>query len=234
MHYDRAGPAGPRAISLRPVIITAIERQKRRQRVNVYAENGRFAFALALHVAQDAGLHTGMELNEAQVNALEEADARHSAYDVALRLLSYRPRSETEMRRRLGRRGIGLRLIDETVRRLSERGYLDDEAFARFWTETREGTSPRGRRLIVQELRAQGVDADTAAAATASVSDEEAAYRAASRRLHAFRGLDRDTFRRRLGGFLVRRGFSYEVARRTMARCWQEVNEGGEGGQEAR
>jgi regulatory protein len=205
------------------MIITAIERQKRRQRVNVYGEGGRFAFALALHLAQEAGLYTGMELSQEQVDALQGADARHSAYDAALRLLSYRPRSEKEMRRRLARRGVDLRLISETVQRLKERGYLDDEAFARFWTETRETTSPRGRRLIAQELRAQGVGAETAAAATASVSDEEAAYRAASRRLHAFRGLDFDTFRRRLGGFLVRRGFSYEVARRTMDRCWQEV-----------
>jgi len=206
------------------MIIFTIERQKRRQRVNVYGDEGRFAFALALHLAQDAGLHSGLELSEAQVNALQEADARHSAYEAALRLLSYRPRSEKEMRRRLGRRGIGLRLIDETVRQLRERGYLDDEAFARFWTETREATSPRSRRLIAQELRAQGVDTETAAAATVSVADEGAAYRAAGRRLHAFRGLDYDTFRRRLGGFLVRRGFSYEVARRTMDRCWQEAS----------
>jgi regulatory protein len=210
------------------MIITAIERQKRRQRVNVYGEGGRFAFALALHLAQEAGLHTDMELSQAQVDALQEADARHSAYDAGLRLLSYRPRSEKEMRRHLGRRGIALRLIDQTVRRLKERGYLDDEAFARFWTETREATSPRGRRLILQELRTQGVNADTAAAATASVSDEEAAYRAASRRLNAFRGLDYEAFRRRLGGFLVRRGFSYEVARRTMDRCWQETVGGAE------
>jgi regulatory protein len=205
------------------MIISAIERQKRRQRVNVYGDEGRFAFALALHLAQDAGLHTGMELNQAQVSALQDADARHSAYEAALRLLSYRPRSEKEMRRRLGRRGIELRLIDETVRHLRERGYLDDKAFAQFWTETREATSPRSRRLITHELRAQGVDAETAAAATATVADEEAAYRAASRRLHAFRGLDYVTFRRRLGGFLVRRGFSYDVARRTAERCWQEA-----------
>jgi len=211
------------------MIITAIERQKRRQRVNVYVDEGRFAFALALHLAQDAGLHTGMELSEAQANALQEADASHSAYDAALRLLSYRPRSETEMRRRLARRGIGLRLIAETVQRLKERGYLDDEAFARFWTETRESTSPRSRRLIVQELRAQGVHPDTAATATTAVSDEEAAYRAASGRLHAFHGLDFDTFRRRMGGFLVRRGFSYEVARRTTDRCWREASTDDEG-----
>jgi regulatory protein len=207
------------------MIITALERQKRRQRVNVYGEGGSFAFALALHLAQEAGLHTDLELSQAQVDALQLADARHSAYDAGLRLLSYRPRSEKEIRRRLGRRGIDLRLIAETVARLKERGYLDDEAFARFWTETREATSPRAQRLIAQELRAQGVATETAAAATASVSDEEAAYRAAGRRLNAVRDLDYETFRRRLGGFLVRRGFSYEVTRRTMDRCWQEVGE---------
>jgi regulatory protein len=207
------------------MIISAIERQKRRPRVNVYSDEGRFAFALALHLAQDAGLHTGMELTDAEANTLQEADARYSAYDAALRLLSYRPRSEKEIRIRLARRGVTLKFISETVQRLKERGYLDDEAFARFWTESREATSPRSRRLIVQELRAQGVGAETAAAATTSVADEEAAYRAAARRLNALRDLDYETFRRRLGGFLVRRGFSYEVARRTTDRCWQEVRE---------
>ena len=168
------------------------------------------------------------EVSPARLEELRQADARHAALASALRLLSYRPRSEREMRVRLARRGVGLKLIAETVQRLKERGYLDDEAFARFWTETREATSPRGRRLLLQELRTQGVNADTAAAATASVSDEDAAYRAAGRRLHTLRGLDYEDFRRRLGGFLVRRGFPYDVARRTTERCWREAG-GSEG-----
>ena len=205
------------------MIITALERQKRRQRVNVYGEDGRFLLAVNLALAQDAGLHSGMELSEAQVEALRREDARHQAYEAALRLLAYRPRSERELRQRLARRGIERPLIEGALARLRGQGYLDDQAFARFWTETREATSPRSRRLIRSELLYKGVSPDAAAAAVAGVEDDDAAYRAAARRLRSLPLDDFESFRRRLGGFLVRRGFSYDVARRTIDRCWREA-----------
>jgi regulatory protein len=207
------------------VIITALERQKRRRRLNVYVD-GRFALALALSLAQEKGLHTGMTVSEAELQALREEDERHGAYEAALRLLSYRPRSEKEMRMRLKRRGIAPALVEETVERLRRLHYLDDKAFARFWTESRDSISPRSRGLIRRELLFKGIDAETATSTVEDLDDEEAAYRAASKRLHAFEGLSYDVFRRRLGGFLTRRGFGYNVVRRTLERCWSEI-EGG-------
>lgn len=204
------------------MIISALEQQKRRQRVNVYAD-GRFLLAVNLALAQDALLHTGMELSESQMEALRRDDARHQAYEAALRLLSYRPRSEREMRQRLARRGLERALVEQTLVRLRKQGYLNDEAFARFWTETRESTSPRSRRLIRSELLFKGVGSDTATAAVADIEDEDAAYRAAARRLRSFPLDDFQAFQRRLGGFLTRRGFSYHVARRTIERCWEEA-----------
>ena len=62
----------------------------------------------------------------------------------------------------------------------------------------------------------------TTGQAVAAVCDEEAAYRAAGRRLRAVQDSDYETFRRRLGDFLFRRGFSYEVIRHTVDRCCEE------------
>ena len=62
-----------------------------------------------------------------------------------------------------------------------------------------------------------------AEAAVEPVSDEEAAYEAASRRLRVLRGLDRAVFERRLGAFLTSRGFGYGVARAVIERCWDEI-----------
>jgi regulatory protein len=205
------------------MIISALERQKRRQRVNVYVEDGRFLLAVNLALFQDAGLHSGMELSEAQVEALRREDAHHQAYEAALRLLSYRPRSEREMRQRLARRGIEKPLIGETLARLRRKGYLNDESFARYWTESRQAANPRSQRLIRSELFLKGISSHTADAAVADVDDEDAAYRAASRRLHSFPPDDFEVFQRRLGGFLLRRGFPYAVTRHTIKRCWQET-----------
>ena len=208
------------------MIITGLERQRRR-RVNVFV-NGRFALSLALSLAQEKGLHSEMEVTEADLQALREEDERRSAYEAALHLLSYRPRSEKEMRFRLGRRGFPPEVAEETVTRLRRLHYLDDGAFAQFWTERRDSVSPRSRALIQSELRFKGIDAETASSTVEGLDDEEAAYRAASKRLPAVAGLSRDLFRRRLGGFLTRRGFAYDIVRRTLERCWSEV--GGESG----
>ena len=85
--------------------ITAIERQKRRPRVNISAD-GRFVLPLSLALAAEAGLRVGEVLTPERLEDLRRADERQQAHDAALRLLAYRPRSEAEMRFRLARRGL--------------------------------------------------------------------------------------------------------------------------------
>lgn len=203
------------------MIVTAVERQRRRRRVNVFVD-GRFALVLGAQLAAERDVRPGRSLTSDELSALAEAEARRDAMESALRLLAYRPRSERELRDRLARKRFRRAVIDETLGRLRELGYLDDDAFARFWTETRQTARPRSGRLLAVELRRLGVTKETAEQATADISEEDAAYRAASARLRVLRGLEYPRFRERLGRFLTRRGFAYDVARRTIERCWEE------------
>ena len=143
------------------------------------------------------------------------------AYEAALRFLSYRPRSSQEVRRRLASR-FTPEAVQETVRRLEEHGFLDDAAFAAFWRQSREAHRPRSTALIRRELMQKGVPRDVAEAAVTGLDDEHSAYRAAKRRERALRGLDEATFRRRLGDYLRRRGFSFGVAHGVVERLWEE------------
>lgn len=143
------------------------------------------------------------------------------AYGAGLRLLSYRPRSFSEVRQRLARR-FTTGAVNQALARLTERGYLDDAAFARFWRENREAHRPRGALLIKQELLQRGVAREVAEAATEGMDDGGNAYRAGLGRLRAMRGLDEATFHRRMGDYLRRRGFNYGLARRTVQRLWEE------------
>lgn len=205
------------------MVITSIERQpRRRRRVNLFVD-GRFALSMALGLAQEKGVHTGMTVDEAELEALRLEDERRAAYEAAIHLLSYRPRSEREMRQRLRRHNIAAGVIDETIERLRASHYLDDAAFAQFWRQSRENLSPRSGRLIRSELLSKGVDSGTATSTVEGLDDEEAAYRAASKRLKAHQGESDDVFRRRMGGFLTRRGFSYDVIRRVLDRCRREL-----------
>ena len=205
------------------MIVTAVERERGRRRVKLYLD-GQFALALGRELAAEQGVHPGRTMTAAELAALVEAEARRSAMDSALRLLSHRPRSEQELRDRLRRKDFQAGVIEATLRRLGELGYVDDEAFARFWAEARQASRPQSGRLLAAELRRRGVSPETAQDATQSISDEEVAYGLAQRRLPALRTLAYRTFRERLGRYLMSRGFSYEVARGTIERCWAEIS----------
>lgn len=208
------------------MIVTAVERQRGRRRVTVFVD-GQFALALGAELAAEHDVRPGRRLTGEELSAIAWAEARRDALASALRLLSYRQRSEQELRERLRRKGVAQPLVEETLGRLRELGYVDDAGFARFWVETRQAARPSSRLALRSELRRRGVARDAADEATASLSDEEAAYEAACRRLRALAGLEYGRFRERLGGFLTRRGFSYEVARRTIDRCWAESEAAG-------
>ena len=143
------------------------------------------------------------------------------AVQTGLRFISYRPRSRQEVRLRLGRRFSG-GTVERALARLQERGYLDDAAFARFWRESREAHRPRSAALVRRELAQHGVGRDVAEEAVAGLDDEANAYRAGLGRLRLLEGLDYVPFRRRLEGYLKRRGFGAAVCRRTVERLWRE------------
>jgi regulatory protein len=205
-------------------VITAIEKQKRGRRANVHID-GEYALSLRLDLITMAHLDVGAELPPKQRRELEAEDQRLGAIESALRLLAAGPRSERELRERLSRRrGFRDEAVNAAVERMRELGYLNDGAFARFWVESRQAGTPRSRRALAFELSRKGVAREELDAALEGVSDAEAAYDAAQRRLRALEGVDKQTFERRLGSFLNTRGFGYGVARATIQRCWAEVN----------
>ncbi|MEE8347097.1 MAG: RecX family transcriptional regulator [Dehalococcoidia bacterium] len=204
--------------------VTAVEKQRRGKRVNLYLD-GRFTLSLSAEVAAQAGLRAGDELDDEALRSLRETESRSGAMATALRLLSYRPRSESELRQRLDRRGTPPDLVEATLQRLRELNLVDDTAFAQAWVESRHRTSPRGRRLLRQELGAKGVDSDVLRPLLEQIDEADAALRAASRRALSLRTHPYPEFRRRLGDFLRRRGFDYDTVRRTVERLWQELAE---------
>jgi regulatory protein len=204
--------------------ITAIEKQKRRQRANVHLD-GEYALSLRLDVLQMARLAVGADLPEERRQELEAEDQRLGAVESALRLLAMGPRSEHDLRERLTRRrGFRREAVDHAVQRMRELGYLNDAAFARFWVESRQAGTPRSKRALAFELSRKGIGREQLEEALDGVSDAEAAYDAAQRRLRSLQGLDKQTFERRLGSFLNSRGFGYGVARSAIQRCWAELD----------
>jgi regulatory protein len=202
--------------------VTALRAGRRQgKRVNVFLD-GKFTFSLEAGVAVKQGLEVGQELSEGDIEALTRADLRHRCLNTALHYLSYRLRSEAELRGRLGQRGFDGDDVEAVIARLKEQGLVDDLAFAQFWKDNREAFRPRSRWLTKLELRQKGVANEIIDQVVADVDEEDSAYRAAVSRVRSLPRADYQSFRRRLGEYLKRRGFSYQVITHTIERMWQE------------
>jgi regulatory protein len=200
--------------------ISALKVQQRNpRRVNVYLD-GEFAFGLERVAA--AWLRIGQELSDEKIAQLQSVDEGEKAYQQALKLLSYRPRSIAEVRKRLEQRGIPESMLAEVVERLQRSGLLDDTRFARDWAENRSEFRPRSRRALTIEMRQRGVDDEAIAQAVAELDDDSLAYQAAMKYSRRLNGLEWQVFRQKLIGFLGRRGFSYTVAAPVVRRVWDE------------
>lgn len=213
--------------------ITALTPQRKRgtrsERVNVFLD-GEFAFGIDAEAAERAGLAVGIQLTPDDVRRLRDQDEAARFYDDALRFLSFRPRSAAELERYLKGRGADDVVVAAVTGRLRRIGLVDDEAFARYWIENRAAFSPRGARALQAELRAKGVKQETIEGALEEGdedegSEEERAYQAGLKRLRSLGRLDEETFRRRMYGFLQRRGFDYDAVRDATERLWKEKDE---------
>ena len=200
--------------------ITTLKVQKRNpKRVNVYLD-GHYAFGLA--AIEAAKLRRDQVLSDEDIERLKKRDSFEKARDRALHFLSYRPRSEAEVRRYLQGKAVSPAVEEEVVERLTRAKLLDDLAFARYWVENRERFKPRGLRMLRYELRQKGVDAKIIAQSLADLDEEESAYRAATQRGRRLAHLDQASFRQKLSAYLLRRGFPYGVVNPTVERTWQE------------
>ncbi|MFA5836922.1 MAG: RecX family transcriptional regulator [Bellilinea sp.] len=201
--------------------ITALKVQKRNpNRVNIYLD-GEFAFGLARIIA--AWLHIGQELSEEKITELQSLDAKEAAYQQALHYIAYRPRSEAEVTKKLSEKGADAQVIDGVMVRLRSAQLVGDDRFARMWIDDRSTFRPRSHRMLRYELHQKGVGEEFIQQALAEAQNEpELAYQAGTRYARRLEGLDWEVFRKRLGGFLARRGFSYGTIAPVLRQIWDE------------
>ncbi len=205
--------------------ITALKVQKRNpNRVNVYLD-GEFAFGVSRIVA--AWLQVGQELSDQKISSLQKEDAEEVAYQDALKVLSFRPRSIQEVQKKLKKNGFDDAIIQTVIERLKKNGLVEDASFAQAWIENRTVFHPRGRKLIAMELRQKGVSDEVVqdALAAGAVDDETLAYQSAIQYTRRLNGLDWPEFRKKLSAYLLRRGFSYATVSPLVRQVWEELQQ---------
>jgi regulatory protein len=160
--------------------------------------------------------------------AENEADkARQSAYYI----LGVRDHTVAELREKLTKKEFSPESISHALGEMQRLKLVDDRAFARRWVERSLGGRPAGRRKVALELRRKGIAADlideTLEEFADSLGSAEVAVEALRRQGWRYRRLDGERARRRMFGFLARRGFDMELARRAVDQVWKELEEDG-------
>lgn len=204
--------------------ITAITIQKKNpDRVSIYLD-GDYAFGLSTIVA--AWLHPGQKLTEQKISELREKDGVEVAYLRALKLLDYRARTKKEISQKLKEKGYDSDQIDPVIERLENAGLVEDARYAQMWVENRNEFHPRSQRLIQMEMRHKGIEDDVIRNALVdSANDLELATRAAKQQIRKYQDLEWTDFRKKLGAFLMRRGFSYGTIAPVVQSMWESVQD---------
>ncbi len=184
--------------------------------------DGRFAFSLDPVTAHQRRLAVGQVLSEAEVAELERESALQKALSAAYRLLTFRPRSEAEIRERLAKKGFDEPTVSAVLEKLRGLGLLDDLAFGRFWRESREALSPRGEYLLRAELRQKGLSRETVQEVLADFDETESALKVARVLWRRLAKLPPDEGRRRLWAQLARRGFAPDTIQEAIRRVERE------------
>ena len=150
--------------------ITAVTaQQKDKNRVNIMVD-GKYRFSLDIFQYADLGIKIGKDYTDEELTELETESQFGKAYARALEYCLMRPHSAKEMRDYLYRKtrdtrtktgdvkkGVAPEITTRVFDRLTEKGYIDDEKFTRYWVENRNLTKGASKRKLTAELRSKGV-----------------------------------------------------------------------------
>lgn len=201
--------------------ITDLKPQKNdSSRLNVYLD-GEFGFGIARVIAP--WLKVGAELDQAKIDQLVELDAREKAYQRALHYLSYRVRSEHEVQLNLEKYEIPPDVIEDTLERLRGKSLVNDHQFASQWVENRAAFHPRGKRALSSELRQKGVSPKIIDDVLENVDEYQLAEKVMEKKINRAKNLDWNGFRKKMYGYLSRRGFHFSICNQIVQEKWDQL-----------
>jgi len=211
--------------------ITGIELQRKQKiRRNIFLD-GKFAFSISFELLLKNRLEVGQNLTERKIQELIRADQIKKLIDKALKFLSYRPRSEKEVKDNLTkiRRDLEAKsetdkesfnsLVEETVKLLKSWKQIDDYEFANWWLTQRQEHKPKSVRELEVELLKKGIKREIIDHVIKKRREEKSeqfdekiiAASLASKRIRSYKNLSEGDFKIKLGRYLARRGFSWET-----------------------
>ena len=211
--------------------ITSVEPQKKNpKRFNIFID-GKFAFGADEDLVVSYRLVPGKKIQHRELDKLLYEAEVGKLMERMYGLFSVRQRSETEIKTYLKTLSFKRKIkdgeeisdltIDLLVERLKQKGLINDVEFAKAWVESRRKSKQKSIRALKSELLQKGIDREIIEEVLgepfdSSQSEEELVKQALEKKLKSWKNLEPQEFRKKATGFLLRKGFEYEVIKRAL------------------
>lgn len=188
-------------------------------RFNIFIDE-KFAFGLPAETLVKAGLKIDQDISPSEIDKLIKENDFIRVYDLALKFLSFRPRSEKELNDWFSRKQIGEETKKMADQKLKKYGYVNDEEFAKWWIEQRMEFKASGKKLLRMELKQKGIPEEIITRLLdgyiAKNTEIELARKVVEKKMKILKGLSKQEIRQKLTQALARRGFSWEVTKQVI------------------
>lgn len=197
--------------------ITKIEPQQNENRVNIYLDN-KFAFGTFKEITYKYNLKEGMDIDQTFIEDILKTEEQKKANNYALNLLKYRWRTKKEIRDKLILKEYDENIVEETILYLKKYDFINDKRFAETYAREKVENKKLGNYRIKHELYNKGVSQEIIDEVLENYSyDEyERALELGKKKIKSYKNDDKQAIYRKLGGYLQRRGYSYDCVSRVL------------------
>lgn len=202
-----------------PIISSLKPQKKRKNWINIFIDN-EFAFSLPLETLVREKLTVDLQVSKEKIEILIKEGDFLSVYDKTLRYLSFRPRSTKEIKRYLNQQETGEKTQSLILKKLIDQKLIDDEAFARWWIDQRRKFKNQGEKLTMIELINKGIERDLIEKIFMEypVNEDALIEELVGKKLPKLSRLPLPEQKKKLYGFLLRRGYDWGEIRTIVAK----------------
>ncbi len=208
--------------------ILNIERQKKdKTRCSIFSEQG-FVTGISEDTLTKFGLRAGDEIDDEKLKEIETYEDFSTARKDAYAYIAYKPRTASEVTKKLRARKHSSEAIEGAVALLTEQKYLDDRAYAISYTAEKLRSKPIGKELLRRKLLQKGISKETVEIAIAEAFPDETETELALKSLMKYsaklKEADKATFRGKCYRHLLSRGFGNDTAFEVTRRFLEDTN----------
>lgn len=193
--------------------ITKIEMQKNNdERASIFVDD-LFFIGTSYEIIYKLKLETGREINRSEMEAIIKLSEADSAFNKALNALDHKHFTKKEMFEKLKGKGFEEDIIDKAIEKLESLDFIDDDKYASMYTRDKLN-SKVGPQNITAVLIRKGIDRDSIKEILSENYDEDKEYEnckeLALKKTRIYK--DKKDARSKMFGFLVRKGYSFDIA----------------------